>query len=499
MKLSELIFYGEYISSYSADEIDVKDVVTSPQKIREDSLLVILKSIKRDINNILISAVKPCAIICERDAVPYINSIPIFVTDSVRKILPFIYSRFYKIDFSKMLFCGITGTNGKTSTATILSRILSYSGRKVGFIGTGRITIGEETLTDNNYSMTTPDPDLLYSSIKRMEVSGCDAVVMEVSSHALHFYKTLAIPYEICIFTNLSPEHMDFHSDMEDYYSCKMRLFKQTRLGIFNLDDSYSRRAYNEMSSRKTSVGIVNTAEYMARRISSDGLYKIEFVFSHETLSFKVRLSFGGDYNIYNSMHAIVGALYLGVDPILIQESLHKMPGVDGRLEIIEDAVTVIVDYAHTPRALENVLKTINTAKNSGQNLITVFGCGGERDRAKRPDMAHIAEIYSDRVIVTTDNSRGESELDIIRDILEGFSNTDKRIVIASREAAIEHAILSAREKDLIAIIGKGHEQYNIDKNGYHPFNEKDIILRALKKRKGIRENDNNTGNFTDA
>jgi UDP-N-acetylmuramoyl-L-alanyl-D-glutamate--2,6-diaminopimelate ligase len=198
-------------------------------------------------------------------------------------------------------------------------------------------------------------------------------------------------------------------------------------------------------------------------------------------------------------MLAIVGALYLGVDPILIQESLHKMPGVDGRLEIIEDAVTVIVDYAHTPRALENVLKTINTAKNSGQNLITVFGCGGERDRAKRPNMARIAEIYSDRVIVTTDNSRGESELDIIRDILEGFSNTEKRIVIASREAAIEHAILSAREKDLIAIIGKGHEQYNIDKNGYHPFNEKDIILRALKKRKGIRKNDNNTGNFTDA
>ena len=498
MKLSELIFYNEYTSIYNADEIEVSDVTTSLQKITPTSLFVMLKGINSDIISILLS-IKPRAVICAKDAIPFIEGLPIFETENIRKTVSNIYSRFYGIDFSKMKFCGVTGTNGKTSTSTILSRILTCAGKKVGFIGTGKITADGEALTDSNYSMTTPDPELLYYSIKKMQEAECDTVVMEVSSHALYYYKTFPIPFDIGIFTNLSPEHMDFHTDMEEYYNCKLQLFKHTKLGIFNLDDMYSRRAYNEVDCKKTGVGIINTAEYMARNIYSDGLYNLEYVLTHNSLVFKIKLNFGGDYNVYNTIMATVGALSLGIDATVIQECLFTMSGIEGRLEIIEDGITVITDYAHTPRALENVLKTINTTKNARQKLTTVFGCGGERDRAKRPGMARIAELYSDYVIVTADNSRNESTIDIIRDILNGFSTTYKRTVITSRRSAIEYAILNARDNDFVAIIGKGHEKYNIDKDGYHPFDEKDIILTALKKRKGIKKNDNNIRNLPDA
>ena len=199
---------------------------------------------------------------------------------------------------------------------------------------------------------------------------------------------------------------------------------------------------------------------------------------------FKVDLKLGGAFNVYNSVMATTAALNLGVEPKSIKEAFESLEFIDGRLEIIKDEITVIIDYAHTEEAFENLLKFVYSAKNTGQKLITVFGCGGERDREKRPKMARTAERYSDLVIVTSDNSRRESEIEIIRNILSGFESTESRKVITSRASAIEYAINSAVAGDTVAIIGKGHERYNLDKKGIHRFDERVIIKNALKKRK---------------
>ena len=486
MNLYEIIYDGEYTASQKIDNIEITSISTSQNNIDSKTLFVIIKSINFDVNKIInyVVAKKPAAIICNSDTEIKSSDIPILKTDDTRKLLPYLYSRFYKIDFKKMLFAAVTGTNGKTSSATILYHILKESGHKVGFIGTGKIIIDTDIINDENYSMTTPDPYLLYSVIKKMEDYGCRFVIMEVSSHALYFDKVLPIPFKVSIFTNLSPEHMDFHKDMESYYLAKMKLFSQTEIGIFNADDLYSKRAFGESCCKKRSIGIINEADVLARDIRQNGIVGSEYIFCEKNRLFKVKIKLGGAYNIYNSMLAIKAALELGISPATIKDTLITLNSIDGRLEKISDSPIVIVDYAHTPEALLNVLKLINSTKTFGQKLITLFGCGGERDKTKRPKMAKIAESLSDFVIVTTDNSRNESEANIIKDIIKGFSNKKIYKVISSRKDAIEFAVQNVNSSDIILVVGKGHERYNIDKKGYHIFNERDIIKNALNKRK---------------
>ena len=497
MNLYEIIYSNEYKSNFPVKNLEIENISTSPENIDAKTLFVIIKSINFDVNKIIdyVISKKPAAIICNKELTIESTYIPILKTDNTRSLLPFLYSRFYRIDYSKMKFTAVTGTNGKTTTPTMLSHILSSSGKKVGFIGTGKIIIDGKQINDSQYSMTTPDPSLLYAVIKDMEICGCDTVVMEVSSHALHFDKVLPIPFEIAIFTNLSPEHMDFHKNMETYYKTKLKLFSQTKIGIFNMDDEYSRKAESEVLCQKHSIGIINNAESFARDIIQNGLYGSEYIFCESNKLFKVKLSLGGAYNIYNSMLAIKAALELGIKPCDAKNAISKLHSIDGRLETISNAPTVIIDYAHTEDALLNILKTAYSNKTMGQKLTVVFGCGGDRDTLKRPKMAAIAEKYSDFVIVTTDNSRTEPETKIIKDILKGFSYPKKHKVISSRKDAIEYAVINADASDIVIIIGKGHERYNIDKNGYHSFDERKIIKDAIDKRKDENHilNENNT------
>lgn len=491
MKLLDLMKSIEYSCNKDISDIQVENITTSQKKISSNTLFVIIKSISFDINKIVsyVLSCKPVAVVCDYDILIDDEYIPIIRCDSTRRALPYLYSNYYRIDYSKMHFCAITGTNGKTTTATMLSHILTYSEKKVGFIGTGKILINGKQITDNKYSMTTPDPELLYPILKKMEDAGCEFVVMEVSSHALHFDKVAAIPFRVSIFTNLSSEHMDFHKSIDEYFETKLKLFSQTKVGIFNMDDLYSQTAFSRASCKKISIGIIHNADAMAKEVIMNGLQGSEYIYSDKNRLFMVKLQLGGAFNIYNSMMAIAAAINLGIRPCIAKEAISKLDFIDGRLEIIKDEITVIIDYAHTEIALENVLKTIKSAKKQEQNIITVFGCGGNRDVTKRPKMAHVAEKLSDFVIVTTDNSRNEAGTNIIKDILKGFCCTTKRKVITSRKAAIESAILSAKPGDIVTVIGKGHERYNIDKNGYCYFDEREIIKAALKKRKTNYEN----------
>ncbi len=491
MKLCDLLYEDEYQSTLPLPDIEINKISTSKDDIIEGSLFILTKSINFDISKILnyILSKKPKVILCEPDVEISSDKILILRTENIRKILPYILIRFYGINLDKMRFLGITGTCGKTSTATMIYHILTYAGKRCAFIGTGKIIINGKTVSNTTYSMTTPDPIYLYSILRIAQESDCSTIIMEVSSHALYFDKVLPITFDISVFTNLSPEHMDFHRDMEDYYNTKMKLFSQSKLGIFNNDDFYSRRAFNEAKCQKTSIGIIYPADSVAKNIEMNGFLGSEYIFTEEKRLFKIRLNIGGAFNLYNSLLAIKAASEFGIAPTILKKAISELEVIEGRMELINQSPTVIIDYAHTDVEMESALKFINSAKKPKQKVITIFGCGGERDKQKRPKMAKVAEKYSNFVIVTTDNSRGESETEIFKDILRGFENVEKRKVIVSRKGAIEYALQTSGADDIIILMGKGHERYNIDRNGYQSFDERAIVKRASEEVGIIREN----------
>lgn len=489
MKLCELLYKNEYSCDCHVEDMDIENVTSNVNNISEETLFVLLKGIKFDTGKIIdyIASRHPRAIICDEDREIEV-SVPLIRVKNARATLAKICSRFNGIDYKKTAFIGVTGTNGKTTTATMIYEIMKHAGYRAGFIGTGKIEFMEKRLSEKMYSMTTPDPELLYPSIKRMQESGCEVIVMEVSSHALALDKLAPIPFAYSVFTNLSAEHMDFHTDIEDYYNAKLKLFLQSKCGIFNADDKFCERAMKDLEGVCSilSIGVLWDADAMARDVILNGFDGSSYIYREKNLLFKVKLSIPGHYNIYNSLLALKCAIAFGIRPCIAKEAVNSIKKIDGRFEIIKSDISVIIDYAHTENAFQNIFKAIKSAKNQRQNIITVFGCGGDRDKSKRPKMAAVAESNSDLVIVTLDNSRSENEGEIISDILSGMSDAKKRKVITSRANAITHAILSAQSDDIVLILGKGHERYNIDRNGYHDFDERTVIRDALEKRHSL-------------
>lgn len=486
MHLYEIINGIEFESVKTPDDFEVKKITSSLDDTDENTLYVCIKSVNTSAERPFskINTAHLGAVICDKEDAPLITQKKIIV-ESTRRALAYLYSKYYQIDYSKTKFVAVTGTNGKTTTATMIYEILLRTNRTVGFIGTGRIEYMREVFTDKDYSMTTPDPEMLYKSIKKMQDRGCRYIVMEVSSHAIALEKISPIPFEVGIFTNLSPEHMDFHSDIEDYYKTKLRLFKSVKYGIFNSDDPYSRRAMSEVyeSCQTSCIGIIWPADAYARDIILDGFNGSSYFYKDKKRIFKVNISPVGYYNVYNSLFAISASILLDIPAYLVKDAISKIKVIVGRFEIIRSDIYAIIDYAHTSVAFENILKTVNSTKKSWQKVITVFGCGGERDKLKRPEMGRIAEKYSSHVIVTEDNSRSEPTSKIIEDILSGMTDLAKRTVITSREDAIRHAILSASVDDIVLILGKGHEKYLITNTGIRDYNEREIIRSAFEKR----------------
>ena len=457
--------------------------------IREDSILIYPKRLGTREYRIPALSKAPYAIIAGEDVIEGSTDVPLIKVPDPRRCAAFTFSKEYGIDYNKLSVIGITGTNGKTTTAEILFYLLRAAGYNVGYIGTGEIRINENIISDKSYSMTTPDPDDLYKVLSDMQRQGCDYAVMEVSSHSLSLSKVTPIKFKRAIFTNLTEEHMDFHTDLEDYYHTKLSLFRQAESGIFNLDDPYSKRALGEAGMKGESIGIIDTsADACITAYTSKGLDGSAFFYKEKNIIFKIKLALGGAYNVYNSMLAIKCAISLGVNPCTIRRAIPTLKSVRGRLNVIKSDVTVVIDYAHTSAALKEVLFFLKSTLSPGQSLTTVFGCGGERDKSKRAEMGKIAESFSDIVVVTEDNSRGENFDLIVKMILSGMTK-NKHIVIESRSDAIRTAILSANKDDIVAVIGKGHEKYIIDSSGKHDFDEEKIIMSALEERKLQNEN----------
>ena len=486
MKISTVLYDGEYLASSDFSDLEFERITHDLRDTDSTCLFFLIRGVKFDTLSLLPEIISKAPVAIVADTIPdgLKTEIPIIRVENARRALSFAYSRICGIDYNKTKIIGVTGTNGKTTTATMIYRAFIEDGRRVGFIGTGKILLNGEKLTDNCYSMTTPDPEILYPTIKKMQNEGCELIVMEVSSHALALEKCAPISFMLGIFTNLSAEHLDFHRDMEGYREAKLKLFNNSKIGIFNADDPHTESMIRDSSCAVIRVGAVWDAEVLARKIEDFGLSGVRYLYSAEGLSFFVKLKIIGIYNVYNSMLALTAAIAAGIKPCVAKRAIARIDRIDGRGEIIRDEITVIIDYAHTAAALEGILKTAVSSRKKQSSIITVFGCGGERDKKKRPEMGRVAEALSDFVIITADNCRSESPEDIACDILKGMNDKSKVTVILNREMAIEHAIGMAKSGDTVLVIGKGHERYNIDSQGLHEFDERNIIANALKKRK---------------
>ena len=382
---------------------------------------------------------------------------------------------------SKLRLIGVTGTNGKTSVTYMLKSILEKAGYKVGLIGTIQNLIGDEVIPSKN---TTPEAYELNSLFRKMVDEGCDYCVMEVSSHALDQYRVCRLPFEVALFTNLTQDHLDYHITMENYMAAKKKLFNMCKTAVINADDEYAARITEGLNCNIVTCSVGNNGTYSARAVKyKPDSVEYELLYSGKLNHIKVMT--GGAFTVYNSMLAGVAALKAGVDIETVKVALSEMHGVKGRAESVPTGrdFSVIIDYAHTPDGLKNILATFNECEKN--RLIVLFGCGGDRDKTKRPIMGNIAVRRADYVIVTSDNPRTEEPMSIINDILEGTKGYDTPVkVIENRIEAIKYAISIALPGDIIVLAGKGHETYQILKDKTIHLDEREVIAQTLAEIK---------------
>lgn len=405
--------------------------------------------------------------------------VPQVVVPDDRKAMALCSSRFYGHPSKRMKIIGVTGTNGKTTTTYMIKKILENSGQKVGLIGTIKNMIGDEIIETER---TTPESVDLHKLFKEMEQAGCDSVVMEVSSHSLVLNRVYGIQFSAGVFTNLTQDHLDFHKTWKNYISAKSILFSQSDISVINADDD--KAADMELAAKGTVVkyGIDKSCGFRAQnlQLSVNG---ISYKLTDGNVVQQINVPIPGRFTVYNSMSAVVACSALGIEPQVSGEALRSMEAVPGRFEVLTGTgspFSLILDYSHTPDSLENALVTIKNFAPS--KIITVFGCGGNRDAAKRPLMGAIAGKYSDYVIVTSDNPRYEDPGLIIEQIVEGIDG-ENFMCIENRKNAISYAMDIAGENDIILLAGKGHETYQEISGIKHDFNEKKIVAELLGQR----------------
>lgn len=374
---------------------------------------------------------------------------------------------------------GVTGTNGKTSITYMLKSVLEAAGHKVGLIGTIQNMIGDEVIPTKN---TTPGVYELNRLFSLMRDKGCEYVVMEVSSHALDQKRVCNLCFEVAVFTNLTQDHLDYHITMDNYLNAKKELFKMCKTAIVNSDDKYYLQLIEGLECRVVSYSLDDSSTYSAKAVKYYPA-SVEYELVSDSILNHIKFNTGGKFSVYNSMCAAVTALELGLSINTIVGAIESIKGIKGRAESVPTGrnFTVIIDYAHTPDGLKNILKTFRDCQKN--RVIALFGCGGDRDKTKRPIMGNIAVRYADYVIVTSDNPRSENPEEIIKDILVGTEGAATPVkVIENRIEAIKYAVSIAKPEDIIVLAGKGHETYQILNTGTIHLDEREIVKEALKE-----------------
>ena len=459
-------------------DAEVTLVTEDSRKVKAGSVFVCVKGARFDGHDVAADAVAHGAVlvVAERDTGV---SNQLIVKDS-REAFSLLSASFFGNPSRKLRLVGITGTNGKTTTCFLLKSVFEALGHKTGLVGTVKNIVGDK---EYPATLTTPDPFELNSLFAEMVEAGCEFCVMEVSSQALAQQRVAGLHYEVAAFTNLTQDHLDYHGTFENYIAAKHKLFENCDKAVVNCDDdAYKAMIEGTDCSVVTCSARKDSADYSAKNIEhkSGG---VSYILVGIGRLERIKMRIPGGFTVYNSMTAAVCAIQLGLPFADVAGALSQAAGVPGRIEVVptDTDYTVIIDYAHSPDGLQNILAALR--KIAQGKIITVFGCGGDRDRTKRPQMGKIAADMSDFVVITSDNPRTEDPASIVAEVAEGTKGAKTHVVeIVDRTQAIEFALKKAKKDDIILLAGKGHETYQIIGTEKTHYDEREVVRDLLAK-----------------
>ena len=484
MKALQNILFGVKLREViGVTQQEIAAIQIDSRKIIKHAVFVAIKGAKSDGHDFINMAIEKGAtvIVCEQKPTIINNSITYIIVENAQEAVAIMAHQFYEEPSSKLKLVGVTGTNGKTTVATLLFKLFNQLGYSCGLISTIENHIGKNIVPSTH---TTPDPIQLNALLHQMVEAGCKHVFMEVSSHAIHQHRITGLQFVGGAFTNITHDHLDYHQNFEAYLEVKKTFFDQlptTAFALTNLDDKNGAKMLLQTKAKKLSYALHAPANYKGKILENllSGL-----VMNINDIEVHCRLI--GTFNAYNLLAVYGIAIELGEKPQEVLVVLSALTGAEGRFDYIVSAENIIgiVDYAHTPDALENVLTTIAKLRKGNETVITVVGCGGDRDKTKRPVMAQVACDLSNKVFFTSDNPRSEDPNEIIKDMEQGLSSAAKRkyINIVDRKEAIKAAISFAKAGDIILIAGKGHEKYQDVKGVKHDFDDKQILENLFKE-----------------
>ena len=482
MLLRDLLENVDIVASTADMDTEVSGVSFDSGSLRAGEVFVAIRGYERDGHQFIKEAAGKGAVCALCEEAPGAD-IQYAVVKDTRKALAAVSAAWFGYPAGKMKVIGVTGTNGKTTVTNLIkTAIEKCSGEKAGLIGTNGNMIGDREIQTE---LTTPGPYRLQELLALMASEGCKYAVMEVSSHALMQSRVYGIDFEVGVYTNLSPEHLDFHASMEEYAEAKSILFKNCRKAAINIDDEYAAAMTKNAECSIFTYAVEDvSADLVAKNVKlrSDG---VDFsALAIGSLS-RVEIGIPGMFTVYNALAAISASILLGLDYEKAVSAMQTCTGVKGRAEIVYTGTdfTVLIDYAHTPDALRNIIAAMRDSAPG--RVVTLFGCGGDRDKKKRPLMGEIAAMYSDYVIVTSDNPRTEDPAAIINEILPGLDDTATPYrVIENRREAIYWALENAKSGDVLILAGKGHETYQIFGKEKRHFDEREVVAEYFMNSK---------------
>ncbi len=480
MKLSMLFENMPYLAQTRGNmDIDIAALCSNSRETTENALFFCIPGARFDAHAYAPQAIANGCVALVVDH--FVDAdVPQVRVTSVRAAMSRMAAAFYGNPAQEMRLVGVTGTKGKTTTTYMIKSILEKAGMKVGLIGTTGNMIGEKRIASN---YTTPDPIDLQRDLRAMADEGVQAVVMEVSAHAIDMFRLDGLSFEVGAYTNLSQDHLDYFGSMEKYFECKKRFFTSgmVRNAVLNVDEETSVNVLRDLTIPHLTFGIAAAADLFARdiEITENGVgFELKLQGMH---ALPINLRMTGMFNVYNAIAAASCAMVLGISHEDIKAGLEKIENVPGRIEMLptNTPYRVILDYAHAPDALDNILRTCREFTRG--RLIALFGCGGDRDKGKRPIMGRIGGELADLCILTSDNPRNEEPVEILAAIEEGIKETNcEYVIIENRRAAIRHAMEIGREGDVIVLCGKGHETYQETRGVKAPFDEKVVVAELL-------------------
>ncbi|MCI8636570.1 MAG: UDP-N-acetylmuramoyl-L-alanyl-D-glutamate--2,6-diaminopimelate ligase [Clostridia bacterium] len=488
MNLKEMIIGLEGLKVKGDLELDIKGLESNSKQIKKEFLFVAIKGFDVDGHQFIGKAIENGAIAvmveegCDLKALAIPEGITIIMAKNTREALAIVSSNFYGNPSRNFKLIGVTGTKGKTTTTFMIKEILEKAGKNVGLIGTIATYVNGKKVKDSD--RTTPESLELQREFAQMKEQGVEVVVMEVSSQSLKLHRVDGCEFDIVLFTNFSEDHISpkEHPDMEDYFNSKLKLFQMCKVGIVNTDDLYGAKIPKLFpDSNIVTYGIDNFAKMLAKDITITNSY-VDFKAKITDRNERIKTCIPGRFSVYNSLAAICVAQKFGISPEVVKEALASVR-VPGRSELVDNKkeIPIMIDYAHSPESLENILQAVKSYTRG--NVISVFGCGGDRDTGKRPIMGEISGRIADFTFITSDNPRTEEPEKIVSEIEEGMKKTKgKYKVVVDRTQAITEAIQMANKRDIIVLAGKGHEPYQEINGVKHPYDERIIVKEIIDK-----------------